>query len=140
MSTERTPTGLPTRPARRTKETAPFWDAAGQGRLVLPRCVACDEYIWYPRRFCPFCGSREVTWVEVSGRGVVYAHTTVRKGMGPYAAVGPYVLAYVELDEGPRILTNVVGIEPSAVACGMPVVAVFDPAGDADAVVRFRPA
>jgi uncharacterized OB-fold protein len=140
VSTDRTPTGLPTRPARRTHETAPYWEAAGQGRLVLPRCDACGETIWYPRRFCPFCGGRDVTWFEASGRAVVYTHTTVRKGVGPYAKVGPYVLAYVELEEGPRILTNIVGIDPGEVRCGMPVVAVFDPAGDGEAVVRFRPA
>jgi uncharacterized OB-fold protein len=107
---------------------------------VLPRCDACGETIWYPRRFCPFCGGRDVTWFEASGRAVVYTHTTVRKGVGPYAKVGPYVLAYVELEEGPRILTNIVGIDPGEVRCGMPVVAVFDPAGDGEAVVRFRPA
>lgn len=134
------PTGLPTRPPRRTLETAPFWDAAAEGRLVLPRCDRCGEWVWYPRRFCPACASRDVTWTAVSGRGTVYSHTTIAKGPGPYGRVGEYVLAYVELEEGPRLLTNVVGIEPGAVTVGLAVVAVFDPAGDHDALVRFRAA
>ncbi len=131
---------LPTRPPRRTHETAPFWDGCAEGRLVLPRCDRCHELIWYPRRFCPLCAGTEVSWGEVSGRGTVYSFTVLRRGDGPFRDAAPYVLAYVELDEGPRVLTNVVGTDPDAVAVGQPVRVVFDPAGDGDALPRFTPA
>lgn len=124
-------------------EAAPYWEAAADGRLVLPVCDACGHHIWYPRAWCPVCGSTSVTWTELSGRGTVYACTVVRKAMGPWGAAAPYVGAYVELEEGPRVLTNVVTDDPSSVGIGVPVEAVFVPveASEDDppqAILRFR--
>ncbi|MEY4373718.1 MAG: hypothetical protein RL219_2487 [Actinomycetota bacterium] len=130
---------LPTRPPRRTEETAPFWDACAQRRLVLPRCVTCTQLIWYPRRFCPACGSTDIVWEQMSGNGSVYTFTVVRRGQGPYKDVSPYVLAYVELDEGPRLLTNVVTDDVESIRCGQRVRVRFDAAGDSDAIPRFEP-
>jgi uncharacterized OB-fold protein len=130
---------LPVRPPHRNQETEPFWAGCARGVLVLPRCDRCGEHIWYPRRYCPFCSSRQVSWVEVSGRGTIYSFTVMRRGDGPYRAVAPYVLAYVELDEGPRVLTNIVEVDVERVAVGQAVRAVFDPAGDQDAILRFAP-
>ena len=130
---------LPTRPPRRNPETAAFWDACAEHRLALPRCDECDQLIWYPRRFCPFCGSRSVTMVDVSGRGSVYTFTIMRRGGGPFRDKAPYVLAYVELDEGPVMMTNIVGADPESVYVGQPVKVVWEPAGDTDAVPRFTP-
>lgn len=127
------------RPPRRTHETAPFWDACAEGRLVLPRCQRCGELIWYPRRFCPFCAGTEVSWIEVSGHGTVYSFTVMRRGAGAYADAAPYVVAYVQLDEGPRVLTNVVGADPDQLEVGTPVRVVFDDAGDGEALFRFTP-
>ena len=128
-------------------EAAPFWAAAADGRLELPVCDACGHPIWYPRSWCPVCGSDSVTWTEMSGRGTVYAHTVIRKGMGPWAGAAPYVGAYVELEEGPRILTNVVTDDPDAVHIGLRVTAIFVPitddgedTEDAQAILRFLPA
>ena len=95
-------------------EAAPFWEAAADGRLVLPVCDGCGLAIWYPRAWCPVCGRDSVTWTEMSGRGTVYACTVIRKARGPWAEAVPYVGAYVELEEGPRILTNVVTDDPDA--------------------------
>jgi uncharacterized OB-fold protein len=87
-----------------------------------------------------------MTWVEVSGRGTVYALTVLRKSMGPWAAATPFVVAYVELEEGPRILTNVVADEPGALRVGDAVRATFVPLPDlpaaspAQAILRFAPA
>ena len=139
---------LPTRVPRRTLETAPFWDGCAAGRLVLPRCDECGELIWYTRLVCPFCASLSVTYTEVAGRGTVYSFTVMRRGAGPFAGVAPYVLALVQLDEGPTMFTNVVDVDPEAVTIGMSVRVVFDPApgpaggtGDApvDAIPRFAP-
>jgi uncharacterized protein len=137
--------GLPTARPPFNPEAAPYWDAAREGRLVLPVCDACDHPIWYPRSWCPVCGSDAVTWTEMSGRGTVYACTVIRRGMGPWADAAPYVGAYVELDEGPRILTNVVTDDPEGVHIGGAVVATFVPVADGDdaapaqAILRFTP-
>lgn len=129
---------LPTRPPRRTLETVEFWDGCASERLLLPRCDECHEHIWYPRLVCPFCGSQSVSYVESSGLGTVYSFTVVRRGSGAYRDAAPYILAMIELDEGPIMMTNVVGSDQ--VTIGMPVQVVFDPAGAAgDAIPRFVP-
>lgn len=126
-------------------EAEPFWTAAADGRLVLPRCDDCQQYIWYPRAFCPMCGADAVTWTELSGRGTVYAVTVLRKAMGPWASAAPFPVAYVELDEGPRLLTTVITDEPEGVCIGDQVTATFLPLPDlpddapAQAIVRFAP-
>jgi uncharacterized protein len=136
---------LPTRAPRRNHETAPFWDACAEGRLVLPRCDSCGEHIWYPRLFCPFCGSTSVTYVEVSGRGTVYTFSVMRRGDGAYRDHAPYVLAYVQLDEGPTMLTNIVDVDPELVHIGQRVRVTFEPVlgggaeAPTDAIPRFTP-
>ncbi len=121
---------LPALPPPENLEVEPFWTAAADSRLVLPVCNACGHPIWYPRSWCPVCGSDSVTWTEMSGRGTVYACTVIRKGMGPWAAAAPYVAAYVELVEGPRVLTNVVTDDVTSVQIGSEVEAVFEPVTD----------
>ena len=123
-------------------ESRPFWEAMARGKLLLPRCDACQTVIWYPRAFCPACGSDNVAWVEASGRGTIYSFTINRTGradVADYRGVGPFVLAYVELDEGPRILTNIVDCDAEAVAVGQPVEVVFHDTGQGSALPRFRP-
>lgn len=123
-----------------TPETEPFWSAAAEGRLLLRRCTRCRKVVWYPRALCPHCGSLDTEWFEGSGRGTVYTFTIIRKGGGPYRGAGPYVLAYVDLDEGPRVLTNIVGVDPSHVVIGMALKAVFEPTDERSALLRFEPA
>lgn len=123
-----------------TPDSQTFWDGTAEDRLVLPRCDKCSTVIWYPREFCPACGSMAVSWFDASGRGTVYSHTVVRKGEGMYGAVAPYVLAYVELEEGPRVLTNIVDCEPESVKIGQAVSVVFHETGQGPKLARFRPA
>jgi uncharacterized protein len=120
-------------------ETRPFWDATAEGRLLLVRCDGCGETIWYPRGICPACRSTATSWFEASGRGEVYSFTVVRRGQGAYRDAGPYVLAYVELEEGPRIMTNIVGSDTAAVRIGQPVEVVFHDTGAGSALPRFHP-
>jgi uncharacterized OB-fold protein len=120
-----TRSGLPVGEVVVNNDQREFWEAAAEGRLVLPRCNRCSAVIWYPRHLCPRCGSSDVTWFEASGRGTVYSYTVVHQGEGAFAAVTPFVIAYVELDEGPRLLTNLLG-EPGAWTVGQAVRAVFD--------------
>jgi uncharacterized protein len=102
-------------------ETRPFWDAAAQGIFLLPRCNACGQFHWHPRAHCPFCHGTDLGWMHGSGRGMVYSYTIVRR---PNA---PYVLAYVQIDEGPILMTNVVDCDPESVRIGMPVKVCFRP-------------
>ena len=118
-------------------ETQPYFDAAAEGRLSLPRCDDCAFVIWYPRTRCPECGSDSVSWVDSPGTGTVYSFSVTRRGQGRWRAAAPYVLAYVELDEGPRILTNVVGCDPDEVHIDMAVRAVFDETEDGPPLLRF---
>ena len=145
MSEQDAPAAAPTEPDLPAPapvvnvETRPFWDATAEGRLLLVRCDGCGVTIWYPRGFCPECRSTATSWFEASGRGQIYSFTVVRRGEGPYREAGPYVLAYVELDEGPRIMTNIVGAEHAALRIGQPVEVVFHDTGEGPALPRFRP-
>ena len=84
-------------------ETEAFWKAAETGKLLYGYCVACNEPHYYPRRFCPFCFSERVEWREASGNASVYSFSIMYRSQS-----GPYVISYVTLAEGPRVLTNLV--------------------------------
>ncbi|WP_104126595.1 Zn-ribbon domain-containing OB-fold protein [Cryobacterium sp. Y57] len=87
--------------------TAYFWEAARRGQLVIQRCGACRQYQFYPRLFCLACDSDDIGWVAASGRATVYSQTTVHLRSSPEVDLdSPYVVAVVELEEGPRLLTN----------------------------------
>ncbi len=88
--------------------TAPFWDAATREELLVQRCTACGHHQFYPRRFCLECSSEAVEWVRARGTGTVYSQTTVHVQIATEFEP-PYVAALVELDEGPRLLTNLEG-------------------------------
>ena len=90
--------------------TAPFWAAARRREFVIRRCASCGAHTYIPRPFCLGCGSDDVAWVAAKGFGTVYSMTVVRRQASPEFAT-PYVNAIVELDEGPRLLTNIVGGE-----------------------------
>ena len=129
---------VPTPPV--SPETKPFWDATAEGKLLLKRCDSCGVTIWYPRSICPQCGSTETSWYEASGRGTVYSFTITRRGEGLYREATPYVLAYVELEEGPRVLTNIVDTDLDQLAVGDAVEVVFHDTGEGRALPRYRPA
>jgi uncharacterized OB-fold protein len=120
-------------------ETMEFWTATADGRLLVKRCQDCDSLIWYPRAICPVCSSLRTEWFEVSGRGAIYSYTINHRGEGAYQGVPPYVLAYVELDEGPRMMTNIVEADGADLAVGLPVEVVFHDTGAGAALPRFRP-
>jgi uncharacterized OB-fold protein len=115
--------------------TAPFWQAASVGVLMIRRCNACGEAHWYPRPFCPHCGSDDTDWLATSGTGTVYSFTVTRKS-GPV----PYVLAYVTLAEGVTMLTNLVDAETRSLHIGQRVEVTFRQAEGGGAVPVFRPA
>ena len=119
----------------------PFWDGLAAGELRLQRCDICDTYVFYPRPYCPHCLSEALTWTTVSGRGRVYTYTIVRRAMHPaFQLEVPYVFAIVELEEGPRVETNVIGCAPEDVRVEMPVKAVYDMTTAGIALLKFEPA
>lgn len=126
-----------------TELTAPFWQAAREGRLVMQRCRACREYVWCPRPACMECGGRELDWQEISGRGAVYSFTVIRqlagRGARAFEKDIPYVIAWVDLEEGPRFFTNIVQCPVDRVEIGMAVEVVFDPASSEISLPKFRP-
>jgi len=119
----------PDRPVPRiTPEARPYWDGAREGRLVIPRCRACGAAFMYPRVACPSCGSRDVGWIEASGRGRLHSFAIAHQILNrAFKAKPPVILAMVELEEGPRLLTNLVNApaDPAALRCDMPVRVVF---------------
>jgi uncharacterized OB-fold protein len=122
-------------------ETRPFWDAAREGKLLIKQCNSCDRFHFYPRPFCPRCWNDDVEWTEASGRGTLYTWSVVHvNDLPPFPERVPYVAAIVELEEGPRIMTNVVDCEFDALRIGMPVEVTFRPAGDEFTLPLFRPA
>ena len=115
-------------------ETQAFWDAAGQGKLLIKKCTACGEVHFYPRNICPFCFSDQTVWQETSGQGTIYTYSVMRRAPVPYA------IAYVELAEGPRIMTNIVDCDLDAIKVGQAVRLVFKPSDGGPPVPMFTPA
>ena len=122
-------------------DTKPFWDGCKAHELRLPRCAECDDLFYPPQGVCPRCLSNELEWVKVSGKGAVYSLSVVHQNRSPgFRDEGPYVLAYVTLDEGVLMLSNVIGVaDPYDVKIGMPVEVVFEDATDEITIPRFRP-
>ena len=126
---------------RPTTATQPFWDGCRRGELLLPWCLACGRPHFFPREFCPLCLATTLEWRRASGRGRVWSHSTVRLSFWGRAFDDalPYVVAIVELDEGVRLVSNVVGCPPDQVHIGLPVEVVFDAVTPELTLPRFRP-
>jgi uncharacterized protein len=115
-------------------ETKPFWDAAAQGTLLIGGCTACGQSHYYPRALCPFCGSAATEWRPSAGAGVIYSYSVMRRAEVPYA------IAYVTLDEGVTMMTNLVGCDLDALRIGQRVRVVFTPTDGGPPVPTFTPA
>jgi uncharacterized OB-fold protein len=113
----------------------PYFEAAARGKLMLKKCTACNEVHHYPRALCPFCWSDKVEWVEAKGTGVIYTYSVTRRG-GPV----PYCIAYVTLDEGPKLMTNIVDTDLDTVKIGQRVKVVFKKSEGGTAIPMFTPA
>ena len=126
-------------------ETAPYWEAATSGKLLIKRCNACGNAFFYPRAACPRCWSTDTAWLEASGRGTVYTFTVVHQNdLPPFRDRLPYVVAEIDLEEGVRMTSNVEGVNPDDVRCGMPVTVAFRSEQRSEnetvAIPIFRPA
>ncbi|WP_214325619.1 Zn-ribbon domain-containing OB-fold protein [Nonomuraea sediminis] len=117
---------------RPTPETRPFWDGAAAGQLRIQRCLACERHYFYPRPGCPRCGSDQVEWVTASGRGTLYSYVINHRPAPGFEDETPYAIAVVELEEGVRMMTNLVGIEPTPenLPLDLPLRVVFEQRGE----------
>ncbi len=129
MTTDRR---IPASP-RPSPDTLPYWQAAQEGRLLVKRCRACGDAHFYPRVYCPFCFSADTAWEQASGRGVIYSYSIARK------AATPYVPAYITLEEGPCMMSNIVGADPAGLYIGQAVRVVFEPSENGQPIPMFRP-
>jgi uncharacterized protein len=105
-------------------EAAPFWQATAQGKLLLKRCTDCDKVHFYPRDVCPHCMSLATEWIPASGKGVIYSYSTMKR---PGASDQTYTLAFITLEEGVTIMSNLVNCDLSALAIGAKVSVLFAP-------------
>lgn len=115
-----------------TPDTVPYWDAAKEGRLVIQYCRACERHYFYPRDHCPDCGSADVEWREASGRGRLASYVINHRPMPPTEDGAPLVIALVELAEGVRLLSNIVGTpaDPDALPLDAAVTVGFQQRGE----------
>jgi len=120
--------------------TEAFWKAAKRHELFIQSCGNCNKYIFYPRELCPNCLSTDLGWVKASGLGRVYSFTVVRQAAHHgFSADVPYILAIIELDEGPRLTSNLIDCKPEDARINMPVTAVFDDVTSDVSLIKFRP-
>ncbi|MFP6802430.1 MAG: Zn-ribbon domain-containing OB-fold protein [Pseudomonadales bacterium] len=119
-----------------TELTQPYWDAARQGELVMQFCPSCSQSTFPPRAHCPDCGSSDLKWQAVSGRGTIYSYTIAHRPPHPvFADQCPMAIAVVELEEGPRMMSNIVGVALSNVAVGIDVQVAFESIDDSDVML-----
>jgi uncharacterized OB-fold protein len=125
-----------------TPETQPFWDGTRQGRLMIMHCNACGHDYFYPRPYCPACFSPNTVWKQASGRAALHTYMIIHRAAPGFEAEAPYVVGIVELEEGPRMMSNIIGVapDPEALAVDMPLEVTFEQASDQITLPKFRPA
>ena len=116
-------------------ESKPFWDAATEGRFLIKHCTACNKAHWYPRTLCPLCNSPQTEWRESPGEGTLYSFSVMRRG-----APTPYAIAYVTLDEGVSLMTNIVGTDLDALQIGQRMKLCWTPTEGGPPVFTFTAA
>jgi uncharacterized OB-fold protein len=115
-------------------ETEPFWAAAREGRFLIKACTACGRSHWYPRAICPYCFSDRTEWRASTGTGKIYSVSVMKRAPQVYA------IAYVTLDDGPTMMTNIVDCDFDTLAIGDRVRVTFKPAEDGTPYPQFTPA
>ena len=121
-------------------DSQPYWDGAKDGKLMIQRCKATGQAFLYSRQLVPGVVDSEVEWIEASGKGAIYSFTVARRPAGqPFADDVPYVIVSVELEEGARVMSNLVTDDLDGVAIGQPVQVFFDAVSDELTIPKFRP-
>ena len=123
-----------------TPETQPYWDGTKRHVLMIQRCNGCGQHYFYPRPLCPHCFSRDVHWTQVSGRGRLHTYTINYRPPRKFPTQSPVIIAVIELDEGPRLMSNIVGADadPAKLRCDAPVEVVFEDITEEITLPKFR--
>jgi uncharacterized OB-fold protein len=123
-----------------TSDAKEFWDGCRAGKLLLQRCQACQRAQFYPRILCTACGAQDLEFEESTGRGVVASFSVCHRPVTPaYESRLPYVVALVDVEEGVRMMANILDCEPESVSIGMRVEVCFEDVADDVVVPQFRP-
>lgn len=122
-----------------TPFSKPFWDGTKRHELLIQKCQDCQKFVFYPKVICPFCLSDNLEWIKASGRGKIYSYMVVYSYQPQaFAEDVPYVVAIIDLDEGVRMMSNVVECDPEMVRCDMDVTVVFDDITDEITLPKFK--
>jgi uncharacterized OB-fold protein len=120
-------------------ESRPYWDALRDKQLLMPRCDDCGHRWFPPSLLCPKCNSSAWEWTPVSGKGRIFSFVVYHRVYHPaFASEVPYAVAVIELDEGPRMYSNVVGMPPDKLACDMKVEVIYEPISDEITLPKFK--
>jgi len=98
-----------------------YWEGIARGELRIQQCAACTRYVFYPRSICPHCFSDKLSWVVASGKGTIYSYTVAHQAFGAFAGEIPFVIAIIELEEGVRMMTRIIGSPRERITIGAPV-------------------
>lgn len=121
------------------RSSTPFWEGIKEKKLLIQKCRDCGKILHPPRPMCPGCHSTECEHIEASGKGTIYSYTTYSKS--PHKSFkAPYSVVLVELDEGPRLISNMVDVKPEDIEIGMPVEVAFDKIDDDLTLYKFKKA
>lgn len=122
--------------------TAPFWEYCKKHELRMQYCNECKQWIWYPKAVCPNCGKKEsIEWVRLSGKGKIYSYTIIRQVIDNSESFNkdiPFIIALVELDEGPRIYSNVINATADSASIGDRVEVIFEDVTDEITLPKFK--
>ncbi|KKB35191.1 Zn-ribbon domain-containing OB-fold protein [Bacillus thermotolerans] len=110
-------------------DSQPFWEGVREGKLLLQKCGDCERYIFYPRIICPHCFSEHMTWEETSGKGKIHSYTVIHKAPPAFKGEVPYVVGVIDLDEGVRMLSRIIG-DRNDLSIDQPVSVVYEKIDD----------
>lgn len=120
-------------------DSQPYWQGARENKLLIRKCNACGQVHFMPRHLCPTCWSDDLQWVQASGKGTVHSYTIIRRASDPrFASLVPYVVALIDLQEGPRMMANILGDKALDTKIGDAVSLVFEGRGDGDQLPQFQ--
>jgi len=115
-----------------------YWEGIARGELRIQRCAACTRYVFYPRAICPHCFSDRLLWVAASGKGTIYSYTVTHQAFGSFAKEVPFVIAIIELEEGVRMMTRIIGTPRERITIGAPVRVSFESIAEGPTLPYFR--
>lgn len=119
-------------------DSLPYWNAAREQRLVIRQCKSCHQLHFMPRHLCPHCWSDDLEWIDAKGQGSIHSFTVIHRASDPaFASQVPYVLALIELDEGPRMMANILGKDALSAAIGDRVQVTFESRGPEAKLPQF---